>query len=92
MGKLVIVAILLGVAYWYWSGSHEPSTGDPEADRLQENAEIMQRCMNHERRMQSAGGMAGVADVGSSGEDAETLCANEYHLEKRDGQWYPERE
>ena len=90
MKNLAIIAILLGIAYWYWSGSYDPSAGDLEADRLQENAEIMQRCMNHERRMQAAGGMAGVADVGSSGEDAETLCANEYHLEKRDGQWYSE--
>ena len=89
MGKLAMIAIILGIAYWYWSGSHNRSTEDPEADRLQENAEIMQRCMNQERRMQSAGGLAGVADSDSAGADAETLCANEYHLEKRDGQWYP---
>ena len=88
MRDLAVIAVLAGLAYWYWSGSQDTATGDPEADRLQENAEIMQRCMIHERRMQSAGGMAGVADVGSSGEDAETLCANEYQLEKRDGQWY----
>ena len=89
MGKLAIVAIILAIAYWYWSGSHDQSTDDLEADRLQENAEIMQRCMNQERRMQSAGGLAGVADGDSGGADAATLCANEYHLEKRDGQWYP---
>lgn len=88
MRKLALVAIVSGIAYWYWSGSHDQSTEDLEADRLRENAEIMQRCMNHERRMQSAGGIAGVADVGSSGADSETLCADEYHLEKRDGQWY----
>ncbi len=88
MGKLAVVAILLGLAYWYWFGSHDPPAGRSEAERLQENAEIMQRCMIHERRMQSAGGIAGVVDAGSSGEDAESLCADEYHLEKRDGQWY----
>ena len=88
MGKLAVVAILLGLAYWYWFGSHDQPAGKSEADRLHENAEILQRCMIHERRMQSAGGIAGVADIGSSGGDVEKVCADEYDLEKRDGRWY----
>ena len=52
----------------------------------------MQRCMNQEQRMQSAGALGGVGDVGSSGVDAERLCASKNHLEKRDGQWYDKRE
>jgi hypothetical protein len=59
-----------------------------EVDQLKENAVIMQRCINQEQRMQSTGGMAGLADVGSSGTDAERLCAERNDLEKRDGNWH----
>ncbi len=88
MAKLVIVIALLGAAYWYWSGPYQKSTQTLESDRLQENAVVMQRCMNQEQRMQSTGGLAGLADVGSGGEDAERLCAAKNHLYKRDGHWY----
>jgi hypothetical protein len=59
-----------------------------EADRLKDNAVIMQRCINEEQRMQSTGGQAGLADVGSSGVDAERLCAEKHNLYKHDGNWY----
>ena len=34
------------------------------------------------------GGLAGLTDVGSSGADAESLCAQKNGLYKRDGNWY----
>jgi hypothetical protein len=48
----------------------------------------MQRCINQEQRMQSAGGLAGIGDVGSGGGDAESLCAEKNNLYKQDGKWY----
>jgi hypothetical protein len=48
----------------------------------------MQRCMNQEERMEAIGGLAGVTEVGSSGNDAEKFCADKNHLFKRDGHWY----
>jgi hypothetical protein len=63
VAKLVILLALLGLAYWYWSGSRE-------------------------QRMHSAGGLRGLAYVGSSGEDAERVCADKHGLVKRDGQWH----
>jgi len=88
MAKLVIILAIIGVAYWYWSGPYQQSRQTSVADQLKENAAIMQRCVAQEGRMQSAGGLAGVGDVGSSGEDAERLCATKNHLVKRDGNWY----
>jgi hypothetical protein len=38
--------------------------------------------------MQSTGGLAGLADVGSAGTDAEKLCADKNNLYTRDGNWY----
>jgi len=38
--------------------------------------------------MEAASGLAGLGDVGSTGEDAEKLCADEYNLYKSDGAWF----
>jgi hypothetical protein len=88
MARLVIWVAILGLAYWYWSGPYQESTGMTEADRLQENAAIMQRCVLQEQRMESAGGLAGIGGVGDAGADAERLCARKNNLHLRDGKWY----
>ena len=92
MAKLVLLLAIIGVAYWYWSGSHQKSTEQLEADRLEDNAAIMQRCINEEQRMQSTGGLAGVADVGSTGANAEKVCAEKNNLYERDGNWHNKRD
>lgn len=88
MAKVALILAIMGLAYWYWSGPHQKSTDASGADRLKNNAVIMQRCINQEQRMQSTGGLAGLAEVGSSGADAESVCAEKNNLYKRDGNWY----
>ena len=88
MAKLAFLMAILGIAYWYWSGPYQKSTETLEADRLQDNAVIMQRCIKEEQRMQTAGGVAGVGDVGSTGGDVERLCAEKHKLYLQDGKWY----
>jgi hypothetical protein len=88
MGKLVMILAVLGVAYWYWSGPYKESAANSGSDELRENAAIMQRCIKQEERMQAAGGLAGVADVGSGGQDAQTLCAEKNNLVLQDGKWH----
>jgi len=88
VAKIVIMLALVGLAYWYWSGSREQPIEALEAARSQENAAIMQQCINQEQRMQSTGGLGGLADVGSSGADAESVCADKHGLVKRDGRWH----
>ena len=92
MAKLVLLLAIIGFAYWYWSGSQQKSTQQLEADRLQDNAAIMQRCINEEQRMQATGGLAGVADVGSTGANAEKVCAEKNNLYERDGNWHNKRD
>ena len=92
MAKLAIILAIIGFAYWYWSGPYQKSTEALEADGLQENAVIMQRCINQEQRMQSTGGVAGLAEVGSTGGDAERLCAEKNNLVNRDGNWYSRKD
>ena len=92
MMKLVFFLVILGIGYWYWSGPYQESTQTLEADQLKENAVIMQRCINREQRGQAAGGLAGLGDVGSSGEEAERLCAQKNNLYRRDGQWHKRKD
>ena len=92
MAKLVIIVALIGLAYWYWFGPHQKSTEALETTQLKENAVIMQRCINEEQRMQATGGLAGVPDVGSSGAEAERVCAARYNLYQRDGNWYKKKD
>jgi hypothetical protein len=88
MTRLLVILAVIGLAYWYWTGHQRGQVETSDTDQLQENAATMQRCINQEQRMQSVGGLAGVADVGSSGVDAERLCAEKNGLYKRDGGWY----
>ena len=88
MAKLAIFLAIIGFAYWYWSGPYQKSAETLEADRLEDNAVIMQRCIKEEERMQTAGGVAGVGDVGSAGVDAERVCAEKNKLYLQDGKWY----
>lgn len=92
MARLVVLLAVIGIGYWYWSGPYQESTQTLEADRLQENAVIMQRCIKQEERMQAAGGLGGLGDVGGSGVDAERLCADKNKLYLRDGKWYDRRD
>ena len=87
MTKLIFYLAIAGLAYWYWSGPYQASKDTKEIDVLRENAAIMQRCIKQEERMQAAGGLAGVADVGDSGKDAERLCAQKNNLYLQDGEW-----
>ena len=89
MAKLVIVLALIGIAYWYWSGPYQSSADSPAADATKQNGEIMRRCMTREKHMEAAGELAGIGYVGTTGEEAEKLCADENGLYKMDGKWYP---
>ena len=88
MVRLGIALALIGLAYWYWTETQPKSLVASEAARLEENAAVIQRCMNQDERMEATGGLGGVAEVGSGGNDAEKFCADKNHLFKRDGHWY----
>ena len=92
MAKLAIILTIIGFAYWYWTGHYQKSNETLEADRLQDNAAIMQRCIHQEKSMDATAGLAGLVDVGSSGADAERLCAEKNHLYKQDGNWYSRKD
>jgi hypothetical protein len=87
MKYAVYIAIIAG-AYWYWTGPYQDGRQISAADELENNAAIMKRCIQQERSMQGAGGLGGVPGAGSTGEDAEAVCAQKNMLHQRDGVWH----
>jgi len=86
MARLIILLALIGIAYWYWSGPYQNSPNTPVVDDTRQNAELMKHCIARENYGEAVSGYSG--NAGSSGEDAEELCSDEYSLFKMDGKWY----
>ena len=86
MARLVIVLAFIGLAYWYWTGPYQNSANTPTADDIKHNAEIMEQCIARVNYAEAVSGSSG--NVGSTGEDAEEMCADEYSLFMMDGKWY----
>jgi hypothetical protein len=85
MGKLIVLVVIVGAAYWYWSGPYQLGRVSPLERALQDNARDMERCVRRESSMNAAAGMAGGA---VSGADNEALCAEKLGLYRSDGQWH----
>ena len=85
MGKLIVLAVVIAAAYWYWQGPYQGADRTGVSAQLEENARVMKRCMRQERSITAGAGMMG-ADSGSG--DAESLCAQKHGLEFREGQWH----
>lgn len=85
MGKIVVLVVLLGAGYWYWSGPYQAGRASPEQAQLQRNAENMRKCMRREASMEGSAGMAGMAGIADGGEK---LCADKFNVYQKNGQWH----
>ena len=85
MGKVIVIAILLGAGYWYWSGPYQAGRPSAAQLQLQTNAENMRKCMRREASMEGSAGMAGVGGIADGGEQ---LCAEKFNVYRHDGQWH----
>ena len=81
MARLLIVLAFIGLAYWFWTGPYQNASNTPPADDTKKNAEIMAQCIARENFAEADG-------YRSSGDDAETVCADENNLYKQYGEWY----
>lgn len=85
MTKLILLVVIIGGGYWYWSGPYQDSKLSPLEAQLVENAKIMKRCMAKEKSM---AGVAGMGGMGGISDEGEAFCAKEHNLAKKDGQWH----
>ncbi len=84
MAKLIVIAAIVALGYWYYQGPYQQSRLVTPEERAQQNARAMDRCMREERSVSVGGAMAGAMTVG---EDYEGRCAEKLGLVQRDGQW-----
>ena len=81
MERLVIVLAIIGIAYWYSSGSHDYSVGTSPVDDPKKNAQIIADCVAHGIFMQSDG-------YKGQGESPEDICADENNLYRTYTGWH----
>ena len=79
-GRLITIAIIAAVAYWYWSGPYQERVHPNLEQKLRKNAEDMRLCIR--------GGNYQVGATGSAGGNIERQCAEKFNLYQYEGQWY----
>jgi hypothetical protein len=84
MAKLIAIAAIVALGYWYYQGPYQQSRLVSPEERAMENARAMERCVRQERSVSVGGAMAGAMTVG---EDYEDRCADKLGMVQRDGQW-----
>ncbi len=81
MARLITMALLIALAYWYWQGPYHEKNNPNYEQRLENNTQAMRECMHSEAYKAGATGL----NEGSP----ETLCANKLNLyQAEDGRWY----
>ncbi len=80
--KLIVITIIAGAAYWYWSGPYQARLHPDYAASLRQNAEHMAECMRAESYKLGATGN------GPGPELARQQCAQKYNLYEEDGRWH----
>jgi hypothetical protein len=81
-----VLLLVVGFGYWIWTGPYQQSqqSATAEEEHLENNAQIIRRCLDRESSMNAA---AGIAGVGGNAEDSRTLCAQKHGLYFSEGQW-----
>ena len=84
--RIIAIAVVLGAAYWYWSGPYQDKVNPPYDMLLQQNKENMEKCV---RTKMFAAGTGGTGGTGSSVKSAERNCAKELNMyDDEDGRWH----
>ncbi len=78
--RMIIICLLVGAAYWYFSGAYQRETHPSYSDKLKNNAENMRSCM---KKKKYAAGRT-LTDPGN----LEEICAQQYNLYFDGGQWH----
>ena len=78
--KILPLLIIAAAGYWYWTGPYKAGYQPSYEEKLQANAENMQKCT---RGLAYKSGSTGQATG-----DPEEVCAQQYNLYQYEGQWY----
>ena len=79
LGRLLTLAILIGAAYWYWSGPYQDQRHPGYDKKLEENIQKMRECIR--------GKNYNVGATGIGHGDPEKDCADKFNLRFYEGEW-----
>jgi hypothetical protein len=78
--RILTVALLLGVGYWYWSGPYQQRVNPGYEQKLRANAENMRQCIR--------GANYRLGATGTGEGNPEERCAAKFNVYQQDGQWH----
>jgi len=82
--NLVVLLVIVGAGYWYWSSLGPESRRAAQQQHLEENDHRMQRCVKQEESMNAVGGLGGTGGIAGG---AEEFCAKKLGLYLAEGHW-----
>jgi len=78
--RLIALAIIIGAAWWYWTGPYRQSLEPDSPAQLKQNAEDMRLCLR--------GAAYGPGATGQGGGNEEAQCSEQLGLYEVEGVWY----
>jgi hypothetical protein len=78
--RIITVALLAGVGYWYWSGPYQERVNPTPEQKLLENSENMRECI-YNKKYAASRTLTGIVNP-------EEICAEELNLYEYEGQWH----
>jgi len=80
--RIILLAVIIGAAYWYWSGPYQEKINPSYEATLKLNDENMALCMR------GAAYNHGATGTGLDSSGAREQCAEKYNLYESDGHWH----
>ena len=80
--RIIVLAVLIGAAYWYWSGPYQEKRHPSYAAQLEQNDAKMAQCIR------AAAYKLGVTGTGADTSQATKQCAEQFNLYESDGHWH----
>ncbi len=80
--SLIVAAVILGAAYWYWTGPYQKERNPDYETILRQNDKNMAECIR------AGNYKLGATGSGPGPERIEQACAEKYNVYEEDGHWH----
>ena len=80
--RIIPLALIIGVAYWYWSGPYQDKINPSHEAILEQNDKEMGECIR------AAAYQHGATGTGLGSSAARQHCAQENNMYESDGHWH----
>ena len=80
--RIITITVVLGAAYWYWSGPYQEKINPSYQTVVEQNDTDMRECQR------GAAYKLGATGKGAAPELAQQQCAKRYNVYEKDGHWH----